>query len=280
VRSWLPDGQGLSLAVMDRSGRVQQTIPASRPWTPRFSPDGRRIAYGAFGQGRSSSDVFVTNMDGLSTQRLTDDENDSNDPQWSPDGRTVGYSASAPEGKDVVVQRTDEGTARPLARRAGNQFPSDWLPDGSGLLLTDDSMNGNQDIWIQPTDGSPARSFLGTDANESAARVSPDGRWVAFTSNESGRDEVYVQSYPKPSSRMRISAAGGRHPVWKGDGRELYYWNDDQLTAVRLEETDAKGAPLAVRGRTPLFRAKYHGGINAMYDVSPDGTRFVVVVER
>jgi serine/threonine-protein kinase len=280
VRTWLPDGQGLSLAVMDRAGRVQQTIPASRPWTPRFSPDGRRVAYGAFGEGRSSSDVFVTTLDGKATQRLTDDDNDSNDPQWSPDGRTVGYSASAPEGKDVVVQRTDEGTARPLARRAGNQFPSDWLPDGSGLLLTDDSMNGNQDIWIQPTDGSPARSFLGTDANESAARVSPDGRWVAFTSNESGRDEVYVQSYPKPGYRMRISVAGGRHPVWKGDGRELYYWNDDQLTAVRLEPTDGKGAAIAVRGRTPLFRAKYHGGINAMYDVSPDGTRFVMVVER
>jgi eukaryotic-like serine/threonine-protein kinase len=283
VRAWVDPSaalasgktEALSLTVLDRSGKEQRTISANRPWTPRFSPDGRLLAYGAFGAGRSTSDIWVTDLDAGKTLRLTDDEADSNDPQWSADGATVAYSVSAPGGKDLLTQRMNGGNVHELATREGTQFASDWLRDGSALLVTEQGPNGF-DILVQPADGSPAWPYAATRANETAARVSPDGRWVAYTSDESGRAEVYLDSYPRPGRRVAISWDGGIHPVWRGDGRELYYWHDGSLVAVRLGAA-AADAPPAVEVRTALFRASYHAGSNTMYDVSSDGKRFVII---
>ena len=274
---WVPAVAGdAPLAVVDRAGRPQRAIAANRPWTPRFSPDGRRVAYGAFGAGRSTSDVWVTDLAAGTTQRLTDDDADSNDPQWSPDGATVVYSASAPGGKDLVVRQVGGGEAGAFAPRARTQYASDWLRDGSALLVTEEAGPNGRDVLVQPVDGSAARPYAATPAEETAARASPDGRWVAYTSDESGRAEVYLDSYPHPGRRVRVSSGGGVHPAWRGDGRELYYWQDGALVAVRLEAA-AGGAPPAIGARTVLFRAQYHGGPNTMYDVSPDGERFVIV---
>jgi Tol biopolymer transport system component len=270
------EGQGLSLTVVDRFGRTLRTIAANRPWTPRFSPDGHQVAYGAFGSGRSTSDLWVTDLDAGTTRRLTDDENDSNDPQWSADGATIAYSVSAPDGKDLRVRPVGAGDPRPLATRAGTQFASDWLRDGSALLVTEEAGSNQHDIIVQPADGSPARAYAATSADETAARVSPDERWVAYTSDESGRSEVYLDSYPRPGRRVSVSSNGGAHPVWRADGQELYYWNDGRLVAVRL---DAKPGRMPVIGPpTVLFRAPYYVGPNTMYDVSPDGQRFVIIL--
>ena len=268
--------ENMSLSVVDRGGRTQRTIAASRPWTPRFSPDGRLVAYGAFGTGRSSSDVWVTAVDAGTTRRLTDDENDSNDPQWSADGAAVAYSASAPGGKDLLMQKMRGGAPTVLATREGTQFASDWLRDGSALLVTEETEHNRRDILVQPVDGSTAWPYAATAADETAARVSPDGRWVAYTSDESGRAEVYLDSYPRPRQRISISSSGGVHPVWRRDGRELYYWNEGALVAVQLRAAGGVALP-TVMGRTVLFRASYHIGPNTMYDVSPDGERFVIV---
>jgi serine/threonine-protein kinase len=267
------------LIVVDRAGRPLHEIPGNRPWTPRFSPDGRRVAYGAFGPGRETSDLWVTDFDAGTTRRLTDDDGDANDPQWSADGATVAYSERAPGGKDVAIQPLSGGTARVLAARDGTQFPSDWLRDGSALLVTEEAGPNQHDILVQPADGSPARPYAATSADETAARFSPDGRWVAYTSDESGRPEVYLDSYPRPGRRRMISSGGGAHPVWRGDGRELYYWRDGALVAVRLD-TAVGGAPPVLGEQTVLFRAPYYVGVNTMYDVSPDGERFVIVRQR
>jgi tRNA A-37 threonylcarbamoyl transferase component Bud32 len=268
--------ENMSLSVVDRAGRTQRTIAASRPWTPRFSPDGRLVAYGAFGTGRSTSDLWVTTLAGRTTRRLTDDENDSNDPQWSADGATVAYSVSAPGGKDLMMRKIRGGEPSVLAAREGTQFASDWLRDGSALLVTEETGHNGRDILIQPVDGSTAWPYAATAADETAARVSPDGRWVAYTSDELGRAEVYLDSYPRPRQRISISSSGGVHPVWRRDGRELYYWNEGALVAVQLRAAGGV-APPAVMRRTVLFRASYHIGPNTMYDVSPDGERFVIV---
>ena len=269
-------GENLSLSVVDRGGRTWRTIAASRPWTPRLSPDGRLVAYGAFGSGRSSSDVWVTPVNGGTTQRLTDDENDSNDPQWSADGATLAYSVSAPGGKDLAMQKIRGGEPSVLAAREGTQFASDWLRDGSALLVTEQTEHNQRDILIQPVDGSTAWPYAATPADETAARISPDGRWVAYTSDESGKAEVYIDAYPRPRQRVSISSGGGMHPVWRGDGRELYYWSDGALVAVQLRGGGG-AAPPAIAGRSVLFRSSYHIAPNTMYDVSPDGQRFVIV---
>jgi hypothetical protein len=130
---------------------------------------------------------------------------------------------------------------------------------------------------VQPADGSAPRQFAATPADETAARVSPDGRWVAYTSDESGRPEVYLAAYAQPDKKMMVSAGGGMDPVWRGDGRELYYWKDGALTAAKLEP-GRRDNPPSVVSRSILFRAPYQSSLNTMYDVSPDGTRFVIVL--
>jgi Tol biopolymer transport system component len=238
------------------------------------------VAYGAFGAGRHTSDLWVTDLDAGTTRRITDDEADANDPQWSSDGAAIAYSANAPGGKDLMLRTLAGGNARVLASRDGTQFPTDWPRDGSALLVTEDGSSGGHDILVQPADGSAARPYAATPANETAARVSPDGRWVAYTSDESGRGEVYLDSYPRPGRRVTITSGGGVDPVWRGDGRELFYWRDGALVAVQLGAA-AGGAPPARGVETVLFRAPYHYvGFNTMYDVSPDGQRFVVVRGR
>ena len=276
--AWVQGGQGeLTLSVVDRAGRSQRVISASRPWTPRFSPDGQHVAYGAFGSGRSSSDVWVTDIESGVTRRLTDDDNDSNDPQWSADGAQVAYSASAPGGKDLMLQPVADGAPGLLASRNGTQFASDWVRDESALLVTEDAGDNRRDIIVQPADGSAPWPYAATAADETAARVSPDGRWVAYTSDASGRPEVYLDSYPRPGRRVMISSGGGAHPVWRGDGRELYYWKDESLVAVSLERSGSEALP-KMAAPTTLFRASYQLGLNTMYDVSPDGQRFVIIL--
>jgi hypothetical protein len=134
------------------------------------------------------------------------------------------------------------------------------------------------DIWVQPADGTAPRPYLDTPTSEAAARCSPDGRWVAYQSGESGRTEVFVQSFPVPGRKLLVSADGGANPVWGRDGRTLYYWQEGLLIASALSE-DASGS-LVVRSRSPLFRAAYIAGIHANYDVSPDGSRFAIVIGR
>lgn len=269
-----------ALGVFDRSGRLLRGISAERPWTPRFSPDGHRVAYGAYTASRQSSDLFVTDIDAGTTQRITDDDGDANDPQWSADGKSLAFSVNAPNGKDVVTLALAGGIARVIMARDGTQFPSDWSRDGSALLVTDEAGENRHDILVQPTNGSPAWAYAATRADETAARLSPDGHWIAYTSDESGTAEVYLDSYPRPSrARAKISLGGGIHPVWRGDGRELYYWRDGALVAVQLGASVAGASPVS-GAQTTLFRAPYLGSLNTMYDVSSDGQRFVIVQNR
>jgi Tol biopolymer transport system component len=268
-----------SLSVVDRTGKQLQYIQANRPWTPRFSPDGRRIVYGAFGDGRQTSDLWLTDLEAGVTKRLTDDDVDANDPQWSADGTSIAYSAAADGGKDVELLTLSGLKSRELAARGGTQFPSDWLRDGSALLVSEEAGQDGFDILVQPADGSPARPYVSTSASENAARVSPDGYWVAYTSDASGKAEVYLDSYPQPRRRVLVSSGGGIHPVWRADGRELYYWHDDKLVAVQIGEAKG-GVPPVIGAHTMLFKAPYAGGVSTMYDVSPDGQRFVIVGQR
>jgi len=268
-----------SLVVVDRSGRVLRDIGANRPWTPRFSPDGRRIAYGAFGEGRSTSDIWIVDLDVGTTRRLTDGDADSNNPQWSPDGTTLAYSLNAVGGKRIVEQRIDGGEVRVVVSRPGTQFPTDWLRDGSALLVSEDAGATHFDILVQPANGSSARPYAATGAQETAGRVSPHVHWVAYTSDESGREEVYVDSYPQPGYRVMVSHGGGADPVWRADGRELYYWRADALIAVPIDGSRG-GRPPTLAAERVLFWVPYEHTLNTMYDVSPDGQRIAIVRRR
>jgi dipeptidyl aminopeptidase/acylaminoacyl peptidase len=271
--------EDLSLVVVDRAGRVIRDIAANRPWAPRFSPDGRRIAYGAFGDGRRTSDIWIADVDGSGAHPLTDDDANSNHPQWSPDGAMVAYSVNARGGTDVAERSVGGGDARVVATRSGTWFPTDWLHDGSALLVSADAGTNQFDILVQPADGSAARRYAATGAYESAGRVSPHTHWVAYASNESGREEVYVDSYPRPGYRVMVSRDGGGDPVWRGDGRELYYWRGDALVAVPIDGSQMNQPPELGAERV-LFHSAYEHSSSSMYDVSPNGERIVIVRRR
>jgi serine/threonine-protein kinase len=270
------------LKVTDRTGRAQQVLPGRFPWSPRFSPDGRRVVYAAFPPGQESSDVWsggswrldlwVAELASGEMRRLTTAMTNTN-PVWSPDGRSIAYDAGVMGDMDLFVRPLDGDSARRLARRLGNQWAKDWTPDGSGVFF-EDARPTDLDLWIQPLDGGAARPYLTGPGNQEDARVSRDGRWVAYTSSATGHAEVYVQSYSTLGRTMIVSTGGGVAPVWRRDGQELYYWQGDQLIAARLEAGGGAGELPVVRGRTPLFRASV---INKLYDVSPDGTQFVIV---
>jgi Tol biopolymer transport system component len=274
LRQWAfgPDSK---LILVDSAGRELRVFPARVPWSPRFSPDGRRVAHGAYAPGRDSADVWITDVASGATQRLTTDGNDNNDPVWSPDGQWIAYDKDAPGGKDLYVQPIDGGPARRLTDRPGVQWPTDWRRGVDELLVTEWAM-GDMSLLVQPLKGGTAPPYVATPAWEAAARLSPNGRWVAYQSDESGRSEVYVQSYPVPGHKTVVSTGGGVNPVWSGDGRTLHYWKVDQLIAARVEEV-SPDAPLAVRSRTTRFRLPYVENLIQNYDVSPDGRRFVVV---
>jgi Tol biopolymer transport system component len=272
------------LTLVDRPGREKPLLGGPFFWAPRFSRDGSRIAYTGFPPGQEAgdawsgdvwrTDVWIADLASAATHRVTTDGNDNSEPQWSPDGRSIVFDANIVGKKDLFVKTLDRGSVRPLTRRPGDQFPSDWAPDGSGVLFTEAANRADADIWVQPTDGSAARPYLATTADERAARVSADGHWAAYNSNETGRSEVYIQSYPTPGRKLLVSNGGGVDPAWRRDGRELYYWQGNQMVAVSLDAGRA-GQPPVVRGRTPLFRMARV--VAAGYDVSPDGTRFAFV---
>jgi Tol biopolymer transport system component len=186
---------------------------------------------------------------------------------------------TARNGQNIAEQSVGGGGTRILASRPGAQFPTDWLHDGSALLVSEVGGGNQLDILVQPTDGSAAHPYASTRAQATAGRISPHTHWVAYTSNESGRDEVYVDSYPRPGYRIMVSTGGGVDPVWRGDGRELYYWRGDVLMAVPIDGSDA-GRPPMLGGERVLFQSAYEHASSAMYDVSPSGQRIVIVRRR
>jgi len=267
------------LSVVDSAGREQRAVNARTPTVPRFAPDGRRVLHGAYPPGVEKSDVWVSDVEAGSTQRLTPDAEDNNDPVWSPDGTQIAYSRDAAGGKDIWIRSLDGGQGRLLVHRPGEQWPSDWVDKGSALLFTEFTPEGDIDVWMQPMDGGAARPLLNAVAQEAGAVVSPDGRWVAYMSDETGRNEVYVQSYPSLGRKKLVSASGGVNPMWRHDGRALYYWKVNQLMVAHVKPAGTN-ALLASDKPTLLFRAPYVEGEHASYDVSPDGRRFVVVTSE
>jgi Tol biopolymer transport system component len=196
---------------------------------------------------------------GIST-RLTLDPGFSWFPVWSPDGKQVAYSAN--RGASWGIYRMDASGAGQeellLGGSKSGAVPSSWSPDGRHLLYQtgDNQVSGgaeNQDIFLLPLTGSPQERkpvpYLQTPFRERNAQFSPDGKWVAYQSNESGHDEVYIQAFPSTGAKWQVSNNEGIQPRWRGDGRELFFISS---TTQRL----------------------WAAGV---YDVTPDGQRFVVV---
>jgi dipeptidyl aminopeptidase/acylaminoacyl peptidase len=270
------------LLWLDRAGRpLGAAAPAVRyeGLTPQISPDGRRVAVARGELG--IQDVWILSLGGGAPERLTFTPEADGLPVWAPDSRRLMYMTRSDVGSRVFVKDVDTGEEKVLLESTPTSlFLADWSRDGSYVVF-EHLQGASSDIWfarlgvesIIPTE------FTATRFNETQSQLSPNGRWIAYTSNETGRDEVYVQSFPEPGRKRQVSSRGGAMPRWRADGRELYFLAGDQfLTAVPVVDQSS----LELGAAQPLFLTKLivqgseSSGLPTAYDVMPDGERFLL----
>jgi eukaryotic-like serine/threonine-protein kinase len=273
-----------SLAWVDRNGAAHPLPLSPRPYlNPRLSPDGQRLVVWTSGD----RNVWVHDLSRGVTTRLTFEGRNAR-AIWAPDGSRITY-VSAIAGSENLFRRPSDGSgnADRLSASESQQAPGAWTPDGKTLLFMQGDPSTGYDIWTLSLEGDRRpHPFLQTPFNEQYADLSPDGRWLAYASNQSGRIEVYVQPYPGPGARQQISVNGGTAPAWSRDGRELFYMTAPSLggqaaltkmmvVPVQLKPTFTAGTPRM------LFEGRY--GMTASirgYDVAPDGRRFLMVQQK
>ena len=258
----------------DRAGRLLATLgePARYFW-PRLSPDGSKLAVCVRDPATGGRDVWLIGTDTGIATRMTFDEVDTQVPVWFPDGSQLAYGATRGGPPDVFVRDLGDGSERALLRLPGTQLPRDVSPDGGLLALEDFSPSRRAKflIWLYRVHGADDPRLLNSaPANQHSPRFSPDGRLLAFVSEESGRPEVYIVPVGEPGQKLRVSASGGTQPHWRGDGRELYFLASDGLvTAAGV----TAGGPLSTGKPTPLFHAPTGGRLE--FDVDSSGERFL-----
>ena len=262
------------LTLVDRRGAATPLAVESQPYSdPRFSPNGRDLAVTVlYPGGGLAGDIWVINVARATMSRLTFDGSDQF-PDWSDDGQRIIYTTLR-GANGVFWKSSSGGVAEPLIRGTKRPvFEATITNDGKHLIYRENGIPGDL-YYVRRDSASAPRVLLDSRFDERSPAISSDDRWVAYVSNESGRDEVYVRPFPVGAGRWVISAAGGTEPRWRRDGRELFYRNADTLFAVQIDGR----AAFTVGTRTALFTGAYHANArHAAYDVQPDGQRFIFV---
>ena len=260
---------------LDGSGRMQPLLAAPGAYSlPRLSPDGRKLAF------VNGGDISIHDMDRDTTSRLTF-TGAANLPVWAPDGKHIIFEAAS---AGLFWVRSDgAGTPQRVLESPNSLLPWSFSPDGPRLAYREISPETGQDIWTLPLDltdpdhpklAKPV-PFLRTSANESVPRFSPDGRWIAYRSDESGGNEIYVRPFPSGSGgKWQISSGGGIYGLWSSNGRELFYEAADNR--IMVVDYTVDGASF-VPGKPRVWSNKqlfFAGSSNL--DLAPDGKRFAV----
>lgn len=269
-----------ALVLVDRGGGVEVVpVPPQGYHAARVSRDGRRIVTAVLGPAGSQQDVWVVDLERHTLSRVTF-SNDGLYPDWTPDGRRIVFATSssgrAPGFAIQWLAADGSDSAELLLAAEHSQLPVAFAPDGRALVVQRTHPESQRDIWILPLEGERRPTpYLRTPFDERGATVSPDGRWLAYTSDESGRDEVYIRAFPAAGPAVGVSEGGGREPRWAPSGRELFYRGDKGMVAVALGSASAitVGRPEVLFDDRPFVAIS--GG--AAYDVHPDGRRFVMI---
>jgi len=275
-----------SLVWVDRLGREQPIgAPINAYGSARLSPDGGRIAVDIRGR---ESDIWTWDLSRGGLTRITVDPGMDIGPVWTPDGKRLAW-ASTRRGAtlpSIFWQSSDgTGTAERLSQPFAAQFPTAFSPDGTWLLFFHNSSPSDQDISVLRVRESALVRLLHSPAVEVTPDLTPDGRWMAYTSNESGRPEIYVRPFPNVNaSRVSVSTDGGSRPVFARNGRELFYLDADNLL-TEVDVDTSGGSFRASRPRQILKKPYVAGSTNLgldlrAYDVSPDGQRFLMLKDE
>jgi len=280
--------RGWSISWVDSSGKTQPLhAPLGKYLTPRFSPDGKRLAFSMTnGQG---DDIWVKDLDRDTHSRLTFLPGQNRWPVWTPDGKNIVFVSTNPAGPGLYWIRSDgSGEAQRLTDGKRQELPYSFSPDGKRLAFVQLGDGGSPDIFTAAVVIGSGRGagevrlgkaelFLGTPFAEFNPAFSPDGRWLAYESNESGAYEIYVRPFPGPGGRWQISSGGGGVPLWSRDGRELIFKTPD--FRVMAATYNAKGDSFAAEKPRiwPEVRLREIGSFST-YDLAPDGKRLAAML--
>ncbi|HEY6434826.1 MAG TPA: LpqB family beta-propeller domain-containing protein [Acetobacteraceae bacterium] len=287
VVAYRVSGGQRQLTWVDRSGAVRGTVgpPDGSLLAPRVSPDGRQVAFSRETQGKP--DIWL--QDDVRASRMTFGSGASTYPVWSPDGSRLAFLSGAGDNPGFYQKPTNGAQAQSLLLSRKVQYLSSWSADGQYLLYFSLDPGSAADLWVLPMTGTRKPfAFLQSSFNKVWGQYSPDGHWVAYQSNESGRNEIYVRRFVVPgdtadstvaqAGQWQVSTAGGVFPTWRADGKELFFLNPAGIMMA---------APITVTGSTvvpgtpvTLFQTKVLGGgidtgLGRQYDVAPDG-RFMI----
>jgi Tol biopolymer transport system component len=249
---------------------------------PVLSPDGREVALNRSVAG--NADIWRLELSRMVLSRFTFDPTPEIYPVWSPDGRRIAYGHMNGSGTGFMVYQkpiSGDGQGSPLFETAANTLPLDWSHDGRFVLFMTLGPSGDWDLGAMPMNGGrkTAITVAHTNYNERTGQFSPDGHWIAFESDESGRDEIYVQAFPEPASKTIVSTGGGIEPRWSPTGRELFYVAPDgRLMTVALRFAD--NGHVEPNSPTAMFVTRvgstHTGGSGVEYAVAADGERFLM----
>jgi len=276
--TYLP-GKGQGRAVwFDRAGALVGRLDTpSEVFAVALSPDERQVA--ATDAVSPTAGIWLFDLRRRARGRLT---TIGSSPVWSRDGSRVVFSSSKATGVLALYEKPSSGgESEELLLKSGHAtWPHDWSPDGRFIVYTSAGPDTQFDLWLLSTADRASAPYLRTAFNELHGQVSPDGRWLAYTSDESGTWEVYVQSFPKAGHRRTISSDGGAQPRWRHDGKELFYLAADRrLMSVAIQpELDAQGV-LEVSAPKALFQTRVRGPLVPPweeYTVAANGQRFLV----
>jgi Tol biopolymer transport system component len=239
-----------------------------------LSPNGRFIASDTTDPGSQNTDIYTFALDTGEAKRLTFDPAIDSMPVWSPDGKQILFGNNHEPKFDLYLKNSDGAEEEKIIPQDGaDRFPNDWSRDGKYILY-----ERGADWWYASVADLKPTQFLKAVSTLKTARFSPDGKWVAYSSNESGKWEIYVTTFPDAHGKWQVSTAGGNQPRWRGDGKELFYLSpDDKLMAVpvKIGANFDTGTPAA------LFQAYPRETVAAtseqfFYDVSQDGQKFLI----
>jgi Tol biopolymer transport system component len=272
-----------TLVWLESGGRTQPLRPVlARYGRIRFSPDGRRLAVEMFDDPGFHSDIWIYEPERDIAARLTHEAGSNTWPTWAPDGKHIVFSSTRNGGPFNLYWMRADGAGEPvrLTESRNPQYMPSFSPDGKRLVFVENDLQTLHDIWTVPLDdvssdhpkvGKP-EPFLRTPSNESFPSISPDGHWMAYTSNASGQFEVYVGRFPGPGGKWQISAGGGS-PVWSRNGQELFYPTAEGIAVVSYS---VKGEEFAAT-KPRLWAATQ---ITGFFDAAPDGKRLAVPLDQ